>query len=70
MPRRLNPGIACSPGMPIDAFALPMPAQSLGIVWNFTSVKPTSNSFRKLEPSVRLQLPASPRKGASLVDAK
>ena len=53
--------------MPTVALALPMPAQSMGIVWNFTCVKPTSSSLSASLPSVRVQLKARPRNGESLV---
>jgi hypothetical protein len=34
----LNPAMAWPPGMPTVAFASPIPAQSVGMVWNFTPV--------------------------------
>src|SRR5437868_1472575 len=45
MLKALNPLIVWSPAMPMLALALPIPAQSTGMVWNFTWVKPTSSSL-------------------------
>src|SRR6185369_3800421 len=39
MLKELRPGMGCPPGSPILALALPMPAQSVELVWNFTHVK-------------------------------
>src|SRR6266581_5226207 len=66
----LRPGTGCPPGMPTVAFALPMPAQSVGIVWNFTWLKPSSNSLRALVLKVRVQLRAAPKKGESFVEIR
>ena len=44
-----------------------MPAQSIGIVWNLTCVKPTSSSLTVLALSVRVQLKARLKKGESFV---
>ena len=67
MLKLLSPGIACPPGMPMVALASPMPAQSTGIVWNLTCVKPTSSSLTVLALSVRVQLKARLRNGESFV---
>ena len=66
----LRPAMVCPPGMPTVALALPMPAQSVGIVWNFTRVKPSSSSLRALALRVRVQLSAAPKKGESNVEIK
>src|SRR6059058_177216 len=63
----LRPAIFWVPGMPTVALALPIPAQSVGIVWNFTCVKPSSSSLSAVGPRVRVQLRAAPKKGESLV---
>src|SRR6478672_3258517 len=63
----LRPGIACPPGMPIDALGSPIPAQSVGIVWNLTCEKPTRNSLTVLVLTVRAQLNATLKNGESLV---
>src|SRR3954462_2768709 len=70
MLNELSPAIGWSPGMPMLALALPIPAQSTGIVWNFTCVKPTSSSFRAVGENVRFQLNASPRNGELFVEIR
>ena len=67
MLKLLRPGIAWPPGMPTDALASPMPAQSCGTVANFTFVKPNKNSLSDFAFSVRVQLSARPVNGESLV---
>ena len=67
MLKELSPGMGWLPAIPTPALALPMPAQSVGMVWNYTCVNPRSSSLTALEPSVCVQLRAVPRKGELFV---